>query len=121
MSYIIKMKGTRGYVSNIYKDKNGNMKVSYHKLMKNAKVWKTEDGVKKVLFKYIFESNTENSDDFMIIKKSIDYKEKTKEEPKIIIEVKEEIKKTKIDLIMEFFKNKIKYIKEEIKYIIKPW
>jgi hypothetical protein len=54
MPYVIKMRSTRGYVTKFYKDKQKNSKVSYHKHLKEAKVWKTETGVRKALFKFIY-------------------------------------------------------------------
>jgi hypothetical protein len=68
MSYLIKLKNTRGYVTNFY-NRKGVKKVSYHKHMTKAKVWKTETGAKKALSTYL-EDNQEPIE-LIIIEKNI--------------------------------------------------
>lgn len=71
MPYVIKMRNTKGYVTGFYKNKDKEMKVSYHKHLSKAKIWKTEKGVKKALYKFIFKNKDEKIDEreFKILKK----------------------------------------------------
>lgn len=69
MPYVIKINKVRGYVSNFYKNKKGELKISFHKHLKQAKIWKTEQGAKKGYYKILYGKNY-NPSDLKIIKKS---------------------------------------------------
>lgn len=70
MSYLIKLKDTRGYVTNFY-TKQGIRKVSYHKHMTKAKCWKTEIGAKKALNKYYEMCDINDKIELIIIEKNM--------------------------------------------------
>lgn len=124
MPYVIKMRSTRGYVSKFYKNKD-ELKVSYHKHLKEAKVWKTEKGVINALTKFLDKNTDIDVEDFMIIKKKNSElgiyesnnteikKEDKKEEVKNDIVV---VKEKRVNKIVQFLKTTFKYIKEQIKF-----
>lgn len=127
MPYIIKMRSTRGYISKIYK-KDDNYGLSYHKHLNEAKVWKTEKGVRAALFKVIYHNDDINPEDFMIIKKTNselgiyepyknDYKDDVVEEEPDIESLPKPKKKNIILIKLKQFLNcGFKYIKEQIKF-----
>ena len=116
MPYLIKIESTKAYVKNFY-NKGYVIKASYHKHIKEAKIWKTETGVKNALKKYLSNKDINDFSDLIIIQKSesdLNYLNKEKEEVYIDKPIVEK-KKTNIIKIKNFFIKKIKYIIEEIK------
>jgi hypothetical protein len=113
------MKNTRSYITRFYK-KDGKQKASYHKHLKSAKTWKTKKGVENSLNKYI-ENSDKDINNFTIIEKTnselglVSDNEKVDIKKPFTEKVIKEEKVEKENKIIYFFKNIIKYIKEEIK------
>jgi hypothetical protein len=127
MPYIIKMRSTRGYVSKFYK-KDDKYNVSYHKHLREAKVWKTEKGVGNAIIKFLDTNKDLDANNFMILKKTnseLGIFEPYDKEPVFIkneyeidnIELEKEKKEIKILIkVKKFLISVFKYIKEQIKF-----
>jgi hypothetical protein len=123
MSYLIKLKDTRGYVTNFY-TKQGIRKVSYHKHMTKAKCWKTELGAKNALNKYYEMCDINDKIELIIIEKNM-FETKSDENilnqdnnPQIIPHDEEDKKDNLFIKIKNYLSKAVKKYIEEIKYYL---